>query len=191
MANAVPPPLPLAQPLMIAPAPWRTRLRRVPPALLRALRRGRTRLGRAVTRGPVLSLLSLGAALGVGLVFLGQLEGARIATRPPAQTAIVQPHVAQIPSRARPRTAAATGTSARSTATVYLVASPEQAVAVQAGIEDDRAAAEGQGMSTPPALVLVAGTPADAARAAETIRADQHHRLTSGRPDLRVVDLRP
>ena len=101
------------------------------------------------------------------------------------------------PEAAAPVSAAVTlpaPTSAASEdAIVYLVSSPEQAVVVQAGIEDARASAEGQGMSTPQALVLVAGTPEEAVRvaeAAEMVGADQRSRLMSGRPDLRVVDLR-
>ncbi len=79
----------------------------------------------------------------------------------------------------------------REDAVVYLVSSPEQADRVQADIAAARTSAEGQGMSLPETMVLVAGTPEDEARAAELLGANYHIRLTSGRPALRVVDLRP
>ena len=103
------------------------------------------------------------------------------------------------PEAAAPVSAAVTRpaptTAVREDAVIYLVASPEQAELLQAGIDAARTSAEVQGISTPQAaelaMVLVAGTPADEARAAEIIGADQYSRLTSGRSDLRVVDLRP
>ena len=99
------------------------------------------------------------------------------------------------PEAAAPVSAAVTlaaPTSAGSEdAVVYLVASPEQADRVQADIAAGYMSAEGQWISTPQATVLVAGTPEEAARAAEMLGADQYSRLMSGRPDLRVVDLRP
>ncbi len=85
----------------------------------------------------------------------------------------------------------ASTSAGREDAVVYFVSSPEQADRVQAEIAAARAAAEGQGMSLPETMVLVAGTPEDEARAAELLGADQYSRLMSGRSDLRVVDLRP
>ena len=98
------------------------------------------------------------------------------------------------PEAAAPVSAAVTPTRSTTAgsedAVVYLVSSPAQAVVVQADIDAGRTSAEGQWISTPQAGVLVAGTPEDAARVAEMMSADYHSRLTSGRPAMRVVDLR-
>ena len=106
----------------------------------------------------------------------------------------------QSASTARPETAAPVSTAVtppaptstvREDAVVYLVSSPEQAVVVQADINAARAFVAGEDVTLPRASVLVAGTPEDEARAAEMIDAGQYFSLTSGQPDLRVVDLRP
>ena len=88
-------------------------------------------------------------------------------------------------------TPAASTSAGREDAVIYLVSSPEQAVVVQADLDAARAFVAEQGVSLPQATVLVVGTPEEEARAAEMIDAGQYFRLTTGHPDLRVVDLRP
>ena len=99
------------------------------------------------------------------------------------------------PEAAAPVSAAVTRpapTSAvREDTVIYLVSSPEQADRVQADIDAARAFAAEQRVSLHQATVLVVGTPEEEARAAEMIDAGQYFRLTTGHPDLRVVDLRP
>ena len=82
-------------------------------------------------------------------------------------------------------------TAVREDAVVYLVSSSEQADRVQADIAAARAFVAGEAISLPQATVLVVGTPEDAARVAELLGTEQHVHFTSGRPALRVVDLRP
>ena len=143
----------------------------------------------------------LGTLIGASAVTLVMLVGAALwlvwpdggaATAPP--TSAERHEVAALSS--------ATVTPARSTTAdgedvfVYLVGSPEQALEVQARVDATRAFMEGprqagSGISLPEAVVLLAGTPEDEVRAAQIISDTHHIRLTTGRPDLRVVDLRP
>ena len=79
--------------------------------------------------------------------------------------------------------------------TYYRVSSPEQAVLVQADIDAVGAYLCGSqspcpAWSSTALRVLEAGTPEAAARAAELLGVEYHVRLSTGQPDLRVVDLR-
>ena len=125
------------------------------------------------------AVLALATAAGIGGWQLRDQRSASTAgheAAAPVSAAVAQP---------------APTSAGREDAVVYLVSSPEQADRVQADIAAARTSAEGQGMSLPETMVLVAGTPEDEARAAELLGANYHIRLTSGRPALRVVDLRP
>ena len=138
-------------------------------------------------RGPGRRLVLGLAAVAFAVAVVAAIGVWQVRARSTASTA---QHEAAAPVSAAVTRPAPTS-AVRADAVVYLVASPEQAVVVQAGIAAGYMSAEGQWISTPQATVLVAGTPEEAARAAEMLGADQHIRLTSGRPDRRVVDLRP
>jgi hypothetical protein len=149
----------------------------------------------------LLPLITGGAAfvlvIAAGIGFWRSAKGdvarvAGVATAPPATTEAVTGRAVT----ASTITATGTTSTARTDETIYLVSSPEQAAVVQADIDAARAFLEalrqaGHGVSPLEAVVLVAGTPEDTARAAELIGAEHHLRLATGRPDLRVVDLRP
>jgi hypothetical protein len=79
--------------------------------------------------------------------------------------------------------------------TIYLVDSPEQANVVQASLDAGRALLEalylaGHMLWLPEEWVLVAGTSAELARAAEIISVDHYNRFMAGQTERRVVDLR-
>src|SRR5215217_5016897 len=81
MTDALPQPLPLLPPRVAVPLPWRTRLGLAP-------RRLAAPIGRGLRHGPLLSLLSLGAALLVGAAVLAHADrgGARVPLTAPVVT---------------------------------------------------------------------------------------------------------